>query len=149
MYIYVILGWAKHKKTPTSIRKIPVHILDHSTSQILVLEECSHNCMKTAHIFQPIRVLVTIPCNSSSPLRKKWPQIIAEIRTETTKFSADDPHQNQITESFFIHLIAGDLISLSVVNSEIFRDLIETLETHYQMPDKKKYYLQLFFTRHQ
>ena len=52
------------------------------------------------------------------------------------KYSTNDPKQRQITDAL-ISFIAGDLIPLSVVESDNFRTLLEASNPKYQMPSRK------------
>lgn len=53
-----------------------------------------------------------------------------------SKYSLNDPRQIQINEALTL-FIAGDLISLSVVESQNFKNLIEKLNPKYQVPSRK------------
>lgn len=54
----------------------------------------------------------------------------------SSKYSLNDPRQIQINEALTM-FIAGDLISLSVVESKNFKNLLEKLNPKYQVPSRK------------
>ena len=51
------------------------------------------------------------------------------------KYNKNDPRQQQLTEALVIY-IAGDLLPLSTVDSENFKNLMEHAEPRYQMPSR-------------
>ena len=57
-------------------------------------------------------------------------------KTKPAKYQASDHRQIEITDSL-ITFIAGDLLPLSVVDSQNFRNLMEKADSRYQMPSRK------------
>ncbi|XP_062579450.1 zinc finger BED domain-containing protein 4-like [Saccostrea cucullata] len=54
----------------------------------------------------------------------------------TSKYSSNDPNQQQITDAL-LHFIAGDLLPLSIVDSKYFQNLMEKVNPKYQLPSRK------------
>ncbi|XP_063426837.1 E3 SUMO-protein ligase ZBED1-like [Mytilus trossulus] len=55
---------------------------------------------------------------------------------KSVKYSPSDPKQLEMTNAL-IMFIAGDLLPLSIVESEEFKNLIEKADTKYQVPSRK------------
>ncbi|XP_063430349.1 E3 SUMO-protein ligase ZBED1-like [Mytilus trossulus] len=55
---------------------------------------------------------------------------------KSVKYSPSDPKQLEMTNAL-IMFIAGDLLPLSIVESEEFKNLMEKADTKYQVPSRK------------
>ena len=64
----------------------------------------------------------------------------------TKKYAVSDPRQKKITDSL-VKFIAENLISLSVVESEPFKDLIGLCEPRYQVPSRKHFTSKLLYEK--
>jgi uncharacterized protein with von Willebrand factor type A (vWA) domain len=61
---------------------------------------------------------------------------ISDFITKKGKYANSDPHQVQLTDAL-LKFIAGDLLPLSIVDSDEFRNLMEFADSKYQMSSKK------------
>ncbi|XP_045190900.1 E3 SUMO-protein ligase ZBED1-like [Mercenaria mercenaria] len=61
---------------------------------------------------------------------------VTEYLKGKTKYSASDPRQTLITNAL-VSYIAGDLVPLSVVDSQYFKNLMEKADPKYQVPIRK------------
>lgn len=61
---------------------------------------------------------------------------MSEFMKKKVKYASSDQRQIQLTDAL-IKFIAGDLLPLSIVESEDFRNLMETADPKYQMPSRK------------
>ncbi|KAJ8315996.1 hypothetical protein KUTeg_006010 [Tegillarca granosa] len=61
---------------------------------------------------------------------------MSEFMKKKVKYASTDQRQIQLTDAL-IKFIAGDLLPLSIVESEDFRNLMETADPKYQMPSRK------------
>lgn len=74
---------------------------------------------------------------SDSCERKEKDQTkMSEFVTKKGKYSNSDPRQIQLTNAL-LKFIAGNLLPLSVVESEEFKNLMEIAESKYQMPSRE------------
>lgn len=71
---------------------------------------------------------------------------MSEFVTKKGKYSNSDPRQNQLTDAL-LKFIAGNLLPLSVVESEEFKNLMEIAESRYQMPSRKHLSTKLLYEK--
>lgn len=64
--------------------------------------------------------------------------VISSFAGTSSRYPASHPRQVQINNAL-IHLIAGDLMPLSTVSSQNFKDLLFLLDPKYQIPDRKTF----------
>ena len=62
---------------------------------------------------------------------------ISSFTKEIAKYSSNDSHQLDITNAL-IFFIAGDLMALSVVDSDFFRNFVGKLDPTYQIPSRRQ-----------
>ena len=61
---------------------------------------------------------------------------MSEFITKKGKYANSDPRQVQLTDAL-LKFIAGDLLPLSIVESDEFKNLMEIADSKYQMPSRK------------
>lgn len=69
-----------------------------------------------------------------------------EFVTKKVKYSNSDPRQIQLTDAL-LKSIAGNLLPLSIVESEEFKNLMEIADSRYQMPSRKHFSTKLLYEK--
>jgi len=69
---------------------------------------------------------------------------ISSFTKEIAKYSSNDSHQLDIANALIL-FIAGDLMPLSVVDSDFFQNFVGKLDSKYQIPSRQHLSLHILF----
>ncbi|KAJ8309282.1 hypothetical protein KUTeg_014156 [Tegillarca granosa] len=126
------------------LMKSDLHILKDSDSDS---GKCKAKCVHCSSI---ISANLKVTSNFVTHMKRKHRDIyitdnekrvqeqpkMSEFMKKKVKYASTDRRQIQLTDAL-IKFIAGDLLPLSIVENEDFRNLMETADPKYQMPSRK------------